>query len=71
MQGLNNYDIIRTIGTGSYGRVFLGKSKFNNSYCAIKALKKYDILKLKKMEHIYSEYIILKELKHSFIVYNS
>jgi serine/threonine protein kinase len=64
----SEYEIIKTIGTGSYGRVKLVKKKKEKSYYAQKTLKKYDIIKLNQIEHIYSEYILLKELDHPFIV---
>ena len=44
---LADYDISVTLGTGSFGRVKLAKSKANGAYCALKILKKNDIIKLK------------------------
>ncbi len=65
---IDDYILIKTIGMGAYGRVYLSKSKLDDNYYAVKSLKKAEILKLKQTEHIYNEYIILKEKKHKFIV---
>jgi len=44
---LADYDIMNTLGTGSFGRVRLAKQKSNNKYVALKMLKKIEILRLK------------------------
>jgi protein kinase X len=56
------------INLGSFGRVRLGKHKKTSKIYAIKMLKKCEILRLKQQDHIYSEYNILKQLNHPFIV---
>jgi serine/threonine protein kinase len=65
---LSEYDKIKTVGTGAYARVFLVKQKDDNKYYALKALKKTEIMRLKQIEHTYSEYMILSEISHPFIV---
>lgn len=65
---LSDFEIMQTIGTGSFGRVKLGRHKKTNKIYAIKMLKKAEIIKLKQMDHIYSEYTILSMLNHPFIV---
>jgi serine/threonine protein kinase len=64
----SDYQYLRTIGTGSYGKVKLIKKKNEPVYYAEKRFKKYDIIKLNQIGQIYSEYILLKELDHPFIV---
>jgi len=64
-----DYQILKTIGRGSFGKVVLCKYKKEKVYYAMKILKKYEILRLNQLEHIYSEYTILKELDHPFIVF--
>ena len=49
---LEDYDIMVTIGTGSFGRVKLIKSKKGGKYLALKMLKKAEILRLKQVDHI-------------------
>jgi protein kinase X len=63
-----DWDTIKTVGTGSFGKVKLAKHKKEKTYRAIKALQKTEILRLKQVDHIYSEYIILQQIDHPFIV---
>lgn len=44
---LKDYELLVTLGTGSFGRVMLCKNKKDGSYYAMKRLKKADIIKLK------------------------
>jgi len=44
---LIDYALTTTLGTGSFGRVFLCKNKKSERYFAMKRLKKADIIKLK------------------------
>ncbi|OAD04497.1 protein kinase A catalytic subunit, partial [Mucor lusitanicus CBS 277.49] len=55
-------------GTGTFGRVWLTKQKKTKKYYAIKVLKKADIVKLKQVEHINSERLVLSEINFPFIV---
>lgn len=57
---LIDYDIMHTLGTGSFGRVRLAKQKSNAKYVALKMLKKCEILRLKQVDHIISEFNILQ-----------
>jgi hypothetical protein len=45
---LADFDAIRTLGSGSFGRVKFVKSKIDGQYYAIKYMKKHDIIKLKQ-----------------------
>ncbi|PVV02066.1 hypothetical protein BB560_003488 [Smittium megazygosporum] len=67
-QSLSNYDILNTLGTGTFGRVYLCREKSTSHYKAIKVLKKSQIVKLKQVEHIKNEKDILEATSHSFIV---
>ena len=53
---------------GSFGRVWLVKRKSDGEYYALKMLKKSEIIKLKQVDHVISEYEILKQIKHPFLV---
>lgn len=44
---LSDYEILQTLGTGSFGRVRLAKEKKSGEYVALKMLKKIEILRLK------------------------
>lgn len=65
---LDNYDIIKTIGTGAYGRVYLIKDKKTHKSYALKALKKSKIIESNQLEHSYSERTILAQLNNQFII---
>jgi len=65
---LADFEILDTLGTGSFGRVRLGRHKKTKKIYAIKMLKKNEIIRLKQVDHIYSEFQILNQLNHPFIV---
>ncbi|KAI9478624.1 MAG: camp-dependent protein kinase 8 [Benjaminiella poitrasii] len=65
---LKSFTLVRTLGTGSFGRVHLAKSNMNQRYYAIKVLKKTDIVQLKQVEHTNNERAILASIKYTFIV---
>jgi protein kinase A len=65
---LDDFILKRTVGTGSFGRVHLAQSKVNGKHYAIKALDKYDVVRLKQVEHINNEPTILREVAHPFVV---
>lgn len=44
---LNDFKILQTIGTGSFGRVKIIQKLTDGSYWALKIMKKSEILKLK------------------------
>ena len=59
---------MKTVGLGSYGRVRLCKHKKTGDIFVMKILKKNEIIKQKQVDHVYSEFNILINLKHPFIV---
>ena len=67
---INDFQIIRTIGTGTFGRVKLVKLKGNDKMApfALKILKKRLIIKYKQVDHVKSEKEILRLIKNPFIV---
>lgn len=65
---LTDYEVLQTLGTGSFGRVRLAKNKSNSKYFALKILKKAEIIRLKQVDHVISENSILASIKHPFIV---
>ena len=44
---IKEFDLLTTLGTGSFGRVRLARSKKNKEYVAMKILKKAEIVKNK------------------------
>ena len=65
---LKDYEQLKTVGLGSYGRVRLCKHKKTGDIFVMKILKKNEIIKQKQVDHVYSEFNILINLKHPFIV---
>lgn len=65
---LGDFDILRTLGTGSFGRVHLVQSKHNQRFYAVKVLKKAQVVKMKQVEHTNDERRMLQEVKHPFLI---
>ncbi|KAJ0285831.1 cAMP-dependent protein kinase catalytic subunit [Colletotrichum noveboracense] len=65
---LQDFDILRTLGTGSFGRVHLVQSKHNQRFYAVKVLKKAQVVKMKQVEHTNDERRMLGEVKHPFLI---
>lgn len=65
---LPDFEILRTLGTGSFGRVHLVQSRHNTRFYAIKVLKKAQVVKMKQVEHTNDERRMLAEVKHPFLV---
>ncbi|CAD6888123.1 unnamed protein product [Tilletia controversa] len=71
------FESIKTLGTGTFGRVLLVRlrhfspsdgGRSSSSYFALKVLQKADIVRLKQVEHINNERDILSQVRHPFIV---
>ena len=65
---LADFEIQRTLGTGSFGRVHLVQSKHNQRFYAVKVLKKAQVVKMKQVEHTNDERRMLQEVKHPFLI---
>ncbi|KAI8885670.1 kinase-like protein [Backusella circina FSU 941] len=65
---LEDFQLLRTLGTGSFGRVHLSQSKHNGRYYAIKVLKKTEVVRLKQVEHTNNEKHILEAVANPFVV---
>ena len=70
---LDDLEMIKTIGTGTFARVFLCRPKAhlnrsNTDYYALKVLSMHDVIRLKQVEHVKNEKSILSEIRHPFIV---
>ena len=61
---LSDYEMDRTLGSGSFGRVKLAKNKKDGKFAAIKILKKSELIKLKQVDHILNEIKILTMKKN-------
>ena len=68
-KSLKDFEILRLIGEGSFGKVFLAKlreSKNNKQY-AMKIIEKENVIKWKQENNIFTERYILQNLSHPFI----
>ncbi|VWU50120.1 cAMP-dependent protein kinase catalytic subunit [Hepatocystis sp. ex Piliocolobus tephrosceles] len=64
-----DFNFIRTLGIGSFGRVLL--AKYKNEDCppvAIKRFEKSKIIRQKQVDHVFSERKILNNINHPFCV---
>lgn len=62
------FQFLKTLGTGSFGRVILVRRQSDQSHHAIKILQKRHIVKYKQLEHTYSEKSVLQCIDFPFLV---
>ncbi|CAH1994566.1 unnamed protein product [Acanthoscelides obtectus] len=67
-QGLEEFTKIKTLGTGSFGRVMLVKHKDSDNFYAMKCIEKVRIIKLKQVDHTLYEKKILEAIRFPFII---
>jgi len=65
---LEDFDLLKTLGTGSFGRVMLVQHKANKEYYAMKILDKQKVVRLKQVEHTLNEKRILQAISFPFLV---
>uniref|UniRef100_A0A8B9RFQ4 Serine/threonine-protein kinase Sgk1 n=1 Tax=Astyanax mexicanus TaxID=7994 RepID=A0A8B9RFQ4_ASTMX len=64
-----DFDYLKIIGKGSFGKVLLARHKETEQYYAVKVLQKKIILKKKEQKHIMAERsVLMKNIKHPFLV---
>ncbi|KAI8146706.1 camp-dependent protein kinase 9 [Fennellomyces sp. T-0311] len=66
--GLQDFELLDTLGTGTFGRVYLTRFRTTNKYYAMKVLKKSEVVRLKQVEHLLWEKQILASVRFPFIV---
>ncbi|TGZ69229.1 hypothetical protein CRM22_003854 [Opisthorchis felineus] len=65
---LDHFERLKTLGTGSFGRVMLVRHKMDQKYYAMKILEKQKVVKLKQVEHTMNEKTILQAINFPFVV---
>jgi len=65
---IEDFELIKVIGTGSYGKVILSKKKDTEEVYAIKTLNKKHLIKKNQVEHTIAERQILENMQHPFII---
>ncbi|XP_023668873.1 serine/threonine-protein kinase Sgk1-like [Paramormyrops kingsleyae] len=65
----SDFDYLKIIGKGSFGKVLLARHKESAKYYAVKVLQKKIVLKKKEQRHIMAERsVLLKNVQHPFLV---
>ena len=59
---INDYQFLKSIGEGAYGKVYLAIDKESTKQVAIKTLDENHIVKFNKQKHVYRERDILTRL---------
>eukprot|EP00808_Paulinella_micropora_P008078 g72365.t1 len=66
--GVDDFALLKVIGRGAYGKVFLVKKKATGVLYAMKVLRKKDIIQKKVVGHTKSERSVLETIQHPFFV---
>ncbi|XP_076009986.1 serine/threonine-protein kinase Sgk2b [Genypterus blacodes] len=65
----SDFDYLKVIGKGSFGKVLLARHRKRGSYYAVKVLQKQIIVNRKEQKHVMVERsVLLKGLQHPFLV---
>ncbi|CAH9143977.1 unnamed protein product [Cuscuta epithymum] len=65
---IDDFEIIKPISRGAFGRVFLSKKRITGDLFAIKVLKKADMIRKNAVESILAERDILISVRNPFVV---
>lgn len=65
---LDDFERIKTLGTGSFGRVMIVQHRPTKEFYAMKILDKQKVVKLKQVEHTLNEKRILQAISFPFLV---
>ena len=65
---IDDFELLKVLGRGAFGKVILGQKKDNKKLYAIKILKKAQIIELDQLEHTKAEKIVLSHVNHPFLV---
>ena len=65
---LEDYELKKTLGNGSFGRVILIQHKKTATYYALKVLEKKNVVKSKQVEHTLNEKKIISSIYFPFLV---
>ncbi|KAH9579780.1 Protein kinase domain [Trypanosoma melophagium] len=65
---IDDFELIATIGEGTFGRVYQAREKGTDNIFAIKEMRKEVVERENMVEHISAEKVILQNISHPFIV---
>ena len=66
--GIDDFEIMKTLGRGSYGHVLQVRKRDNGVVYAMKVMAKSDVLKRNQVRHTLTERNLLQAVRHPFIV---
>ncbi|CAF0811608.1 unnamed protein product [Adineta ricciae] len=67
-KALDRLEILKTVGTGSYGRVLVAQDRESSVYYALKIFSITHVVQSRQVEHVKSEKEILSGINHPFII---
>ena len=67
-RGLDDFELLKVLGKGGYGKVFLCRDRSSGGLCAVKVLKKSDVIEKNVEAKTMAEKEVLKNTKHPFIL---
>jgi len=65
---IDDYELLKVIGKGSFGKVMQVRKRDSNRIYAMKILKKSHIVERDEVSHTIAERLVLAKLQHPFIV---
>jgi serine/threonine protein kinase len=65
---INDFNLLKTLGKGGFGKVYLVEQKGTKQLFALKTIKKLFIIEKKQFEQVKREKEILYEARHPFLV---
>jgi RAC serine/threonine-protein kinase len=68
VQTLENFEFLKVLGKGSFGKVILCREKTSGKLFAIKILKKKVIIQKSEVEHTMAENRVLRKTNHPFLI---
>lgn len=66
--GPDDFELLKVLGKGSFGKVFLVRMLLTGQVYAMKVLKKSDVVRRRQVEHTKAERRIMGAIDHPFIV---
>ncbi len=65
--GIDDFDLLKVLGKGGFGKVMLVRKKGGTEVYAMKVLKKEAVVRRNQVAHTKTETHILKQIRHPFL----
>lgn len=65
---MNSFELLKTLGSGYFGKVFLVEKKDDKQLFALKVISKLDVIKKEFFQGLINEKQILQKVKNPFVV---